>query len=583
MTWLLCSGEIIVPEKSDLLILLLLFSLAVIFWKFLKIEPRVDRWIVLGGFSFSCFQIVGAEFVRTANVAFRSIDKYLNIAGLTVAVTVLLAMLFHVWDHSLCPQGAPPPATNRWAAAICKHFALVVFAAILICWIPIFLVCFPGIYAYDAPGAVYQVLVQHIWAAHNPVLYTAYISGLIQLGFWLFGNYTMGLALYSVVTALIVAGVFSYCCCFIKRLRAPSWVVFLSFAFFALNPIIQDFVFTSTKEAVFGAVLLLSAIYTIDFALNPDAFFKSKLKVARYGLALIVMCLLRAQGILMIVLMAPLLIAICRRHRVKALVLLSSSLVCVWALLGPISSALEISKTPFREVLSVPMQQMARVVRLNPDSLSEVERYTVYELIPKEAIPLYLAYTADPIKNYFDGDKFQNDPQRYIRTYVSIGFKNPGIYFDSFLFGSVGYFYLGDLSGFIPVSTVHTLKFPPQSIAMTWMGLEEINLMSKCPAFLQLLDWARSLRKMPLLSILFSNGFPFILTLIVFAYLLHTKKYRLAVPLPLLFGYWVTLIFGPVILIRYALPLMMCIPIVFALPAIKPPPDQVLDNQRVFP
>ncbi|MBU3841238.1 MAG: hypothetical protein IAA25_09745, partial [Candidatus Ruminococcus intestinipullorum] len=48
-------------------------------------------------------------------------------------------------------------------------------------------------------------------------------------------------------------------------------------------------------------------------------------------------------------------------------------------------------------------------------------------------------------------------------------------------------------------------------------------------------------------------------------YCIYKKKYTMAVPFSILVGLWLTLMLSPVVLLRYAYPLIVSIPIVFVM------------------
>ena len=169
-------------------------------------------------------------------------------------------------------------------------------------------------------------------SAAHPLLGNLLIGGSVWLGHAIFGSYNAGLALYSCLQAACVTAVFAYTLCFMIRHCVPRLAVLISAVFFACNSFFHVFVFTTIKENLFGAALLMLFLFTVDLILSPDRFFKSKALQARYiGMALL-MCLLRNQGIFLLVLMIPFVVWACRIKRIRLAGLCLSAVALYYAL-----------------------------------------------------------------------------------------------------------------------------------------------------------------------------------------------------------------------------------------------------------
>ena len=104
------------------------------------------------------------------------------------------------------------------------------FMAILACYVPMFLVLFPGSFAYDVPFQLEQVFTGR-YSTHHPLLHTLLLGGCVKLGQAL-GSINLGAALYSAVQMTALAACFAAACASIARqsgARAARW----SAAFFA--------------------------------------------------------------------------------------------------------------------------------------------------------------------------------------------------------------------------------------------------------------------------------------------------------------------------------------------------------------
>ena len=531
---------------------------------------RNDIYALLVGFILSCCQIVGRAFINGGgHVYLRDYTMYLKIIGVTLIVTVPIMIIYRVIRYfSFVDNIIERKLTILFAKVGRKAFFLT-FLLLLICYLPIFLYVFPGYYAYDGPTQIYDLLHNHSWSAAHPIFHTAILGVCFFIGNALFGSYTAGLALYSAVCALAAAMVFSYVCKYMADMKIPKVIIVLSFIYFALNPLIQLYLFVTTKDMLYALSMLLLFLFSVDIMLNPGRFFTSAFRIIRFILMVIIMCFLRNQGIYIMCLFAPFFVIACKGHRIKSLLVIVSSILIVWGIQGPISSFLNIAPSNFREALSVPMQQLVRVVHFAPESLAEEEKDYIHELIAEEGITGYLPFISDPVKSYFDIQVFKDDPVKFAKIYLAVGMNNINIYFDSFLWGSLGYYYIGNTNNLDYGYWTRVLDFlRPDSKSMTFIEISKHNFFPLYGRYFEKIESGAFLR-LPFFSIVCGNALPFFIMLFVLGYLFFSRKYKLAVPLILLFAYWLTLLIGPVVLLRYTLPLMISAPAVVSLLFLK--------------
>lgn len=537
---------------------LLLFLAAVLLY-FGCINKKYGKrdWIILlAAFIFASLQIVGANFAANKTLTLGLQDLW-NTIGLVMLSFALFKLLYHWIDNGLYKHFVIAPRKK-----LIVFFVLM--GGILVCYLPCFLANFPAVYGYDGPIELYQALEAHVWDSHQPVLYTAFLSGLTALGN-LLGGYAAGLAVYSVVCLLIFAACMAYTILRMVQYKIPRVIIVFSLCFIAFNPIFQVFAITTTKEMLFGAALLILFLFTMDLAADAQKFFERKIYVIRYLAVAILMCLLRNQGIYILLILIPFVFLIAKKYRLKSVALLASSVAVVYIFTGPISNALGIIPPKAVEALSVPLQQVARVININPDGVTEQEKEIVQEVIPEQTMRAYLPYISDPIKSGFDFQTFQQNPMRYIKAYLTIGARNMEIYIDSFLWGSIGYFYLGqDLYDLSDNMSEITVYLPENNDVMQWFAPETKNMF---PIYSSYIDHSGTvLQTIPVVQLLVSSGTPFVLCLIALGYLFYKRYYRFIFPLLILLLYFATLVIGPVVSIRYALPLAMCIPCILSLP-----------------
>ena len=69
------------------------------------------------------------------------------------------------------------------------------------------------------------------------------------------------------------------------------------------------------------------------------------------------------------------------------------------------------------EMLSVPLQQIARVGKYHEDELDSEIKKELYSFINKEVVQNYAPNISDGVKNFVDEKSIKNDPIQFLRLY----------------------------------------------------------------------------------------------------------------------------------------------------------------------
>ncbi len=557
------SGPLI--NSASVFSLLWFIIFAVMFWAALISISFRDVVIcgVFGGI-FAAFTCVGAAFTALGTVPLHEPYLYINIIATAFVMAAILRILFVIG-----------PYVKNWLykSDKCKILSgrlekpgkgmfFIFFGLILVLWIPAFLALFPGFLSYDGPAQLAQVFIYKQIDAHQPVVHTYFLALCFKLGSALFGSYEAGLVIHSIVQALVVAGAFAYMGIFLCRHRIPKLLIIISLLFVAINPIIQVFVFTTTKDVLFSAFLLLLIMFTIDYISQPDKVAGSPWLMVRYAVTVILMALMRKQGIYIFIIAVPFLIWIGRKHFIKLGATFIASILAVMIFYGPISNALGIIPGTSREMLSVPMQQIVRVINTAPESVTEEQKEVIRRYIPEEVWDDYIPEISDPVKHLFNSGEFEKDPVSFIKIWLEIGLEHPNIYVDAFA-------YLTDAYWYPSVETNHYWS----RLDFFHDILDEIPVKqhSLFPAYYDYLMKVGqdSLGNIPILSATVSNYMPVWATLLCIAVIFRQRKFSLLIPLAIIATLIGSLFLGPVACIRYTLPLLMLCPLLMALPFIK--------------
>ena len=94
--------------------------------------------------------------------------------------------------------------TARIDKLSCKIQFLIVWAFIFVCWIPVFLLTFPGVLSYDIIAQT-TAAIEGITINHHPVLHTWLIGVFMKFGEACFSSREVGLGFLSLLQMIILS------------------------------------------------------------------------------------------------------------------------------------------------------------------------------------------------------------------------------------------------------------------------------------------------------------------------------------------------------------------------------------------
>ena len=218
-----------------------------------------------------------------------------------------------------------------------------------------------------------------------------------------------------------------------------------------------------------------------------------------------------------------------------------------------------------REMLSIPLQQMARTRVKAEESLPPEMRQTLDQYIPSGWVfAAYNPYLADPVKNRA---VIHDDPAGLIKTWIRLGLEHPQIYIDAFLDTSAGYWFLedrshaqiyglGSESGFGYLST-DTRTMP------AGCEIPQQSLLPGLRAVMEQIVSDNSYQNIPILRLLFAPAFYWWLLCLYMAAVIYKRQYTLLLPAVFLVCYYLTLLLSPAVLVRYMYPFVVTAPVLF--------------------
>lgn len=519
-------------------------------------DKRAWLIAVILSFLFTAAMLFGVRLDSVENVNFKDISLWVSLPVLTCLFTVLVRKFWNflggmeekravLMAQNLTVQ--TPQMKERTAN-------LLTFLFLLLCWLPVLLAVYPGFFVYDAQDEYLQV-ASRTFSTHHPLVHVLLLGGIICAVHKVTDSYNLGIACYTVFQMILVSGGFTFLLSYLRKKKVSKTLRFISMLYFGLFPVIVMFTLCSAKDALFSTALLLLLICLLEMNLNSDSFFTSKGWLLLIGASATGMMLLRNNGLYAFVFLIPFLAFYQKKYRKRVLIWAAISIAGCLLINGGLRVAFQADDSENQEILTVPIQQLARTYKYGPEVFSEEDVKTLHEILPEEALVMYNARLSDPVKYRFRNDAFAADKSKYIKLWAKIGLKKPLSYINAWLMTSYGFWYPDTVINVYAGNSVFTFTYKDSS----YFGYE-VELPGERDSKIPWLDEVyRRLsleieqEKVPIVSMLFSPGGLFWLFAFVFSYMLYRKNYHILMPCIMVLAVWLTVILGPTYLPRYVL------------------------------
>ena len=492
----------------------------------------------------------GRVLDRTDSIELLNGSLWLSVILYGLLFSVLVFGLWILWDFI---------AGKKDALLKGKSIPFPVRMSIMfLAWIPYWLSIYPGAFSYDAYDE-WKMVADGIYTTHHPLIHTLFLGGLTEGFYKLSGNYNTGIAVYTVIQMLLLSAAFSYIIERLHRLYPSPVMQIVALVYFSLSPVIGLFSISSTKDPLFCAFEMLFFLFIYEFFSDRDKFLsdnKNLIGMAVFGLLTM---MFRKNGVhialLSIFLVLVLSLKYIKKYYKTFLLLLVVMFLPYFLYAGPFTAAFHAEKGKPQEMLSVPLQQMARVYTYNRDQMSEDEIRLLTEYVPKENLENYLPTLADRVKSDFNNEYYRQNPLQFYRLWLGLGMKNPMTYICSFLINTV--------DGWYPGAVIDGYRFEKSSYfdyRVAEPGSEKILL----PALHSKLDWIShdaTAQSGVLFMLLFSPGWYLLCFLCFWMYAFSRKKNAFFAAGMVHVFHYLTVLLGPMALVRYELNFFYGIPV----------------------
>ena len=436
-------------------------------------------------------------------------------------------------------------------------------------WLPFIVFVYPGMSTGDTFDELSQFFHYDTWSVesinlinedvyinkHHSVFHTVILGTIFKIGKDLV-SFRFGAFLYTIIQVGVLLSVFSFMIYYMKKNKVNSLILFLSILFVGLNPIVMTYSLCAIKDTPSAIFTLLYVIFLLQIVKDFDSVFKNKLRVIVLLITILLVLLLRNNGIYTFLLSFPFLFLLYKRKWKKLLLMFMIPLVIFGLYDKVLLPSYDISDGSVRETLSIPVMQLARVIKYKPDVFTEEDKRIIDKVFNfNDMASSYDPDISDNVKNLYNKDASSEDLNDFFGVWFKYLKKYPFMYVESVFNSTYGYFYPGK-------STNELYLYGYNCVKHKFLDISPLSLF-------------KGVRKVVNSIIRFYYNAPFFMNqvayydwLLIFScvYVMFKKKWKYLIPLAPLLATLLSCLASPVNgSFRYILPIVFSFPIIICI------------------
>lgn len=473
---------------------------------------------------------------------------------------------------------------NKWIARVkglsSGKVFLLSLVLIVLSWLPYYLAYYPGICAYDTTIQVGQI-VGGAYNDHHPIAHTLLLQGAMELGSGLFGDVNTGIGILVLVQLVVLAASMAFGIALLHRKGVKViWqvLVLLYCMFFKFHGYMSV---STIKDTWFSGffLLMICSFYGILQAEEWKLEKPWKMHLV-WGVSVVGSILFRNNGkyaFLVLLAFLVLIVLFAKRTKKQMAKLLVEAVALFLVgniLMSSLFSVTHAEQGDRREMLSMPIQQLARcmlyhggVGALAEDdaTMTEDEKALINDFLLDQGYLEYRPEISDPVKSHTNTYVVRYRAKDFLTTYLQLLGRYPGEFINAALAVNAGFLYTEDVSH--ATINVNGVDKGLGYVQTRWVEGElnprGIYKDSKWESLhVKLEEWAdeNAYLDIPVLRYLYMPGIYIWAYLLLAVYLVVNKRFRQCIPFSLILGYYITLLLGPTVQMRYIYPMMIVIP-----------------------
>lgn len=518
-----------------------------------KIEKRKCIFCFILALVFSLIEV----FASSMNIYldFDHLGKSMTIYFIGYIILIFFSLLFIIDIFSEIKNKIEKIEPKNIRIFNESRLAFFVYVAlIIIAWMPYFFRYFPGLMTADSCAQVAQAIGRQPFSNHHPIFHTLIITFFVNFGKNIFGTINYGVAIYTLAQMILMAISFAFVMKYLAKKEVHFTVRILALLYYMFYPVNALFAVTMWKDVLFAGIVPLFVIMCNEIITDPKAFLSSIKKDILFILVAVLTCLLRNNGIYVVILTFIPVFFILRKYWKRTICVFIISILVFFIIKTAIFGIFNVKNGRTAEMLSIPLQQIARVEKyyrneLDENTLSRINNFFTIEHIGDKYNPVL----SDEVKARLNDDYFNENKIEFIRLWGHLLVRYFQEYVESFIANSYGYYY-PEASHWVANRTLE-----PNDMGIEQSPKIEGKVVSTIDSYIER-------REVPIISMCFSIGMAVWFIVICLWYGIYRREYKSIVMYVPIFILWLTIIASPVYCeYRYAYPIFTTLPIFFGM------------------
>ena len=345
-----------------------------------------------------------------------------------------------------------------------------------------------------------------------------------------------------------MAFVFTISIKYLANKKVPLYFLIILLLIYMLYPIFGVYSVYVTKDTLFGVAVLMYTIFLEKYLSDREKFINSKTLKILFIFSSIFVILAKNNG-LYIIIFSLIYMLILERKNIKRFLPIIFSIIIFFILyknvLFPI---LHIENENIKDMMSIPCQQIARIVKFENNKLSKEDKEQILSFFTTKNIEdSYIPYNSDSIvKKILNSEYLETHKFEFIKLSIKLFIKFPKESITSFYLKTNKY-YIYSHHYYISPFKIDSLNIPSVNVNLPAKNLNIIN------------EFFNLKNHRIFLNTFYSPALVFYLTAIFCLYnIFKNKNFLIFIPS---LTVWLTTLAGPANgLIRYVFPMYICLP-----------------------
>ena len=323
------------------------------------------------------------------------------------------------------------------------------FFTILFGWTPYFLISLPGSIVPDTYDELRSFFEKTEWNAGQSVFHLWYTGIVFKIGNMISGNFAI--FLYCVIQTLIFAAILTHLFKLFAEMNVPRWLYVFTWVIIFWVPYFTNYISVVMKDTLYSYFCLLFVCEIIEISLNRGDYFRDIRCIFLWSVSVLGMLLFRINGKGLVYPTIVILIVYLYISRNSiALFVREVFFVVVPIIAANIIVVLLTNSypvTPIRSelyIFNLPLQQTARYVKELEGEVTEEEKETIDAVWEYDKLAnTYDPRVVDPVRGLYRQSASEKEWREYLKIWLSMGMKHPGVYIAATMNQSYYVFYTG--------------------------------------------------------------------------------------------------------------------------------------------